>query len=468
MARILVVDDQQSMREYLDELLQRAGHAPQLVAGVPEALDALGKREFDLVITDVMLGRQSGIEVLRAAKQRGGTAVIVMTAYGTEEIKREAVQLGARFVNKPFKNDELLQLANLSLEQRALAADNQLLRAELSGKGAGPRVSRSPAMRAIWQLVDKVAPARTTVLITGESGVGKELIARALHAQSPRAQAPFVPVNCGAIPEGLIESELFGHVRGAFTGAQSPRDGLFLAASGGTLFLDEIGELPLGLQVKLLRAIQDRRVRPVGASEDLEVDVRLLAATNRDLAAEVSAGKFREDLYYRLNVIQVHVPPLRERREDIQVLADQFLARFAAERGHPMRLSPEARRRLDDYPFPGNVRELENLIERAVTLSDGAEVALDALPAPLRVARPETSLAAPALGAGFSLEQHLASIEKELIDRALTQAAGIKKNAAALLGLTFRQFRHRVKKLAGSSEPEAAELGEEEEAAEGN
>jgi len=263
-----------------------------------------------------------------------------------------------------------------------------------------------------------------------------------------------VPVNCGAIPEGLIESELFGHVKGAFTGAQGPREGLFSAANGGTLFLDEIGELPLGLQVKLLRAIQERRVRPVGASEDIEVDVRLLAATNRDLALEVRTGKFREDLYYRLNVIQIQVPPLRERREDIQALADQFLARFAAERGHALRLSAEARRRLDAYAFPGNVRELENLIERAVTLSEGSEVTLEALPEPLRFARQGETAAPPILGGGFSLEQHLTAIEKELIDRALVQAGGVKKNAAALLGLTFRQFRHRVKKLA---DPRAAD-----------
>jgi len=457
MARILVVDDQQSMREYLEELLRRSGHEPLLAATVPAALTAIDTHAPELVITDVMLGRQSGLAVLRHAGQRSKLAVIVMTAYGTDEIKREAIQLGAHFVNKPFKNDELLQLVSLSLAQSALAADNAVLRAELSGKVAGPRVAKSASMRAAWQLVDKVAPSRTTVLITGESGVGKELIARALHEQSPRAHAPFVPVNCGAIPEGLIESELFGHVKGAFTGAQTQRDGLFFAASGGTLFLDEIGELPLGLQVKLLRAIQERRVRPVGASEDVEVDVRLLAATNRDLAAEVREGKFREDLYYRLNVIQITVPPLRERREDIQGLADQVLARFAAERGQRLSLSADARRRLDAYAFPGNVRELENLIERAVTLSDGSEVTLEALPS-LRVGRSsDQGVAKTVLGSGFSLEAHLTGIEKDLIDRALLQAGGVKKNAAALLGLTFRQFRHRVKKLSEPREEVAAE-----------
>src|SRR5438105_1324300 len=300
------------------------------------------------------------------------------------------------------------------------------------------------------------AAARTTVLITGESGVGKELVAGAVHQRSPRAEGAFVPVNCGAIPEGLIESELFGHVKGAFTGAGNDKDGLFQTAQGGTLFLDEIAELPTALQVKLLRAIQDRRIRQVGGTDDVEVDVRIVAATNRDLPAEVRAGRFREDLYYRLNVVQIRVPPLRERRADILPLADHFLRRFGAEHQRPsLRLSREARRRLDEYDFPGNVRELENLIERAVALSSGDEVTLDALPAPLRGA-PALTPDGP-LPQGFSLEAHLASIERQLIDRALSEAHGVKKDAAAKLGLTFRQFRHRLKKLSG--EPETADEG---------
>jgi two-component system response regulator PilR (NtrC family) len=304
-------------------------------------------------------------------------------------------------------------------------------------------------MAALHVLIGKVAPARTTVLISGESGVGKELVARALHQKSGRGQGPFVPVNCGAIPEGLIESELFGHVKGAFTGAQGAKQGLFQAAGGGTLFLDEIGELPLALQVRLLRVIQEKRVRALGATEDEEVDVRVIGATNRDLAAEVQAGRFREDLYYRLNVIQIRVPPLRERREDVLLLAEHFLRRFGAEHGRgQLALSREAKKRLDEYDFPGNVRELENLIERAVTLSDGPEVTLDALPAPLRPKGSPGPLAAEGpLLPGFSLEAHLSGIEQALIERALSQAGGVKKNAAALLGLTFRQFRHRLKKL---------------------
>jgi len=301
-----------------------------------------------------------------------------------------------------------------------------------------------------------VAVARTTVLITGESGVGKELVARAVHARSPRASAPFVPVNCGAIPEGLIESELFGHAKGAFTGAQGAKQGLFQAAQDGTLFLDEIGELPLSLQVKLLRAIQERRIRPVGDTADVDVDVRLVAATNRDLAAEVRAGRFREDLYYRLNVVQVRVPPLRERREDVLPLADHFLRRFAAEHGRPLpHLSADAKRRLSEYWFPGNVRELENLIERAVALSNGDEVTVDALPPVLRGNGAHALSPEGPLPEGFALEEYLARIERELIDRALTEAGGVKKDDASRLGLTFRQFRHRVKKLSGQPEDDS-------------
>jgi two-component system response regulator PilR (NtrC family) len=459
MARLLVVDDEHSMRVFLEVLLTKAGHEVEAASDVASALAAFSAGEFEVVVTDLMLGRGSGLDVLREVKKtRPETEVIVMTAYASDEGDLQAMRMGAYdYVTKPFKkNDELLLLLDkalekrrLTLRERSLQQDNALLREQLSSRSrfAG-MIGRSGPMQDVFGLVDKVAAARTTVLITGESGVGKELVARAVHAKSPRAEAAFVPVNCGAIPEGLIESELFGHVRGAFTGAQSDKDGLFQAAHGGTLFLDEIGELPIALQVKLLRAIQDRRIRAVGAVEDVEVDVRLVAATNRDLPEEVRAGRFREDLYYRLNVVQIRVPALRERRRDVLALAEHFLRRFGAEHGRSgLRLSTEAKRRLDEYSFPGNVRELENLIERAVALSTGEEVTLDALPVPLRTREPLPS--GGALPAGFSLETHLAAIERELIDRALEEARGVKKDAAARLGLTFRQFRHRLKKLAG-------------------
>jgi len=474
MARVLVVDDEHSMRVFLEVLLSRAGHAVEVASDAASAIAKGSAGEFDVVVTDLMLGRGggSGLDVLSAVKKsHPETEVIVMTAYASDESDLSAMRMGAYdYVAKPFKkNDELVLLIEKALEKRRLAQrekslvrDNELLREQLSSRARFEgMVGRSPAMQSVFSLVEKVAASRTTVLITGESGVGKELVARAVHAKSPRASASFLAVNCGAIPEGLIESELFGHVKGAFTGAANAKEGLFQAAHGGTLFLDEIGELGLSLQVKLLRAIQDRRVRPVGATEDLEVDVRLVAATNRDLPEEVRAGRFREDLYYRLNVVQIRVPPLRDRREDVLALADHFLKRFGAEHGRSrLRLSTDAVRRLDDYSFPGNVRELENLIERAVALSTGPEVTVDALPAPLRASPSGDVPASGPLPAGFSLEAHLASIERQLIDRALSESRGVKKDAAAKLGLTFRQLRHRIKKLSGEADGDADEADE--------
>ena len=459
MARLLVVDDEPSMRVFLEVLLTKAGHSVEMAEDAAAALRALtAPADFDLVLTDLRLGRKSGLDILKKVKaDRPDTEVIVMTAYASDEGDLQAMRMGAYdYVAKPFKNDELLLLVGKALEKRGLAQrgrmlarDNELLREQLSARGRFEQmVGRSPAMQSVFSVVEKVAAARTTVLITGESGVGKELVARAVHQRSPRSAAPFVPVNCGAIPEGLIESELFGHAKGAFTGATSAKLGLFQAAQEGTLFLDEIGELPLTLQVKLLRALQERRIRPVGDTQDVEVDVRVVAATNRDLEVEMQAGRFREDLFYRLNVVQIRVPPLRERREDVMPLAEHFLKLFAAEHGRPvLTLSAEARRSLDEYWFPGNVRELENFIERAVALSDGAEITLEALPATLR--NPVALTPQGPLPEGFSLDAHLEAIERALIDRALSDAHGVKKDAAARLGLTFRQFRHRVKRLAG-------------------
>ena len=453
MARVLVVDDKAAMRDMLELRLGGQGHAVQTAPDLATVDRALAAGEFDLVITDLRMKKVSdGLDVVRKVRtQQPQAEVILMTAFGSDDVRKQALELGAYgYLEKtPNLAAEMLALVKAALSKRELARDNALLREQLAARGKFEQmVGRSPALQSVFGLIEKVAPARTTVLITGESGTGKELVARAVHARSPRSAAPFVPVNCGAIPEGLIETELFGHAKGAFTGAQGTKIGLFQAAQDGTLFLDEIGELPTALQVKLLRAIQERRIRPVGESNDVEVDVRLVAATNRDLAAEVRNGRFREDLYYRLNVVQIRVPPLRERREDVLPLADHFLKRFAAEHGRQVpRLSAEAKRRLDDYPFPGNVRELENLIERAVALSTGTEVTVDALPSVLR--RPAGPLADGPLPEGFSLETHLEGIERELIDRALAESRGVKKDAAARLGLTFRQFRHRMKKLAG-------------------
>jgi two-component system, NtrC family, response regulator PilR len=468
MARLLVVDDEQSMRVMLEARLSKAGHVVEAAPDLSGVERALAAAEFDVVITDLrMRTGEDGLRVLRKVKDtQGEVEVILMTAFGSDHVRQKALELGAYgYVEKsPTLASELIALVKAALQKRELARqgrilaeDNELLREQLSARGRfESMVARSGAMHQVFEVVEKVAAARTTVLITGESGVGKELIARAVHTRSPRTAAAFVPVNCGAIPEGLIESELFGHAKGAFTGAQGAKGGLFRAAQDGTLFLDEIGELPLSLQVKLLRAIQERRIRPVGDTADLEVDVRLVAATNRDLAAEVRAGRFREDLYYRLNVVQIRVPALRDRREDVLPLADHFLRRFAAEHGRPMpRLSADAKRRLSEYWFPGNVRELENLIERAVALSNGDEVTVDALPPALRGNGAHALSPEGPLPGAFSLEEYLAQVERELIDRALTEAAGVKKDAAARLGLTFRQFRHRVKKLSGQPEDDS-------------
>ena len=455
MARLLVVDDKPAMREMLELRLGRKGHTIQAAADVRAVDAALEAAEFDLVITDLRMGRGGdGLDVVRKVRsQQPGAEVILMTAFGSDEVRRQALELGAYgYLEKsPDLASEMESLVEAALRKRRLAEENELLREKLEARGRFEQmVGRSPAMRQVFTLIEKVAAARTTVLITGESGVGKELVARAVHRRSPRSAEPFVPVNCGAIPEGLIESELFGHAKGAFTGAQGAKQGLFMAAQGGTLFLDEVGELPLPLQVKLLRVLQERRIRPVGDTADAEVDVRMVAATNKDLEAEMRAGRFREDLFYRLNVVQIRVPPLRERREDVLPLAEHFLRSFAAEHRRPvLTLSAEARRRLDEYPFPGNVRELENLIERAVTLAAGPEITPDALPATLR--NPIAPVPQGPLPEGFSLDAHLVAIERALIDRALAEAHGVTKDAAARLGLTFRQFRHRVKRLAGET-----------------
>jgi len=465
MARILVADDERSMREFLEILLSKEGHEVILAESAPKAIELAGARDPDLVITDLRLGQTSGLDVLSAVKsRRSDVEVIMITAYATAENAIQAMKLGAYdYIVKPFKVDELSVVIQKALEKRALVAENQALKYRLENRDRfSSMVGRSQPMREVFGVVEKVAPTRTTVLITGESGVGKELVARAVHEKSTRATGPFVAVNCGAIPEGLLESELFGHVRGAFTGAAQAKPGLFTTATGGTLFLDEIGELPLPLQVKLLRALQDRRVKPVGGVEDIEIDARIIAATNRDLQAEVKAGKFREDLFYRLNVIQIKVPPLRERREDVITLAEHFLRKFAREAGRTsFSLSRAALSALTDYSFPGNVRELENIIERGVTLAEGDVIDLDDLPASVRAAPAAIDATVTDIRPGFDLQKSLDDLERQYLERALSQANGVKLEAAKLLGLTFRSFRYRLKKSLGSAGGEEDDLVEE-------
>jgi len=456
MASILVVDDEASMREFLEILLKKQGHR---VATAPDAAGALRRADeggLDLVITDLRLGAHSGVEVLRGVKERSpGTEVVMVTAFATTENAIQAMKLGAYdYVLKPFKVEELVLVVQKALEHRALLQENRVLRHRVGRPrlAAPDIIGRSAAVEEVRSLVEKVAPTRTTVLITGESGTGKEVVARAIHDRGERRGEPFVAINCGAIPEGLIESELFGHDKGSFTGANEAKAGLFEVAGSGTLFLDEVAELPAHLQVKLLRAVQERRIRRVGGKADLTVDARIVAATNRDLQEEVRAGRFREDLYYRLNVIQIRMPPLRARREDVALFLGHFLERFSVEAGKgEMRFAPEAERRLCDYEYPGNVRELANVVERAVTLADGPEIGVGDLPPALRspagAQLPPPQDLADLPDAGVDLQSHLDGIERNLLEQALARAGGVKTEAARLLSLTFRSLRYRLAKF---------------------
>ena len=459
---ILVVDDERSMRDFLRIYLARAGHSLEIADGVAAARKLLASQEFDTVITDLQLPDGTGLDVLDATKRRAAdTEVIVVTAYATPETAIAAMKRGAYdYLTKPFKIDEVGVVIERCLEKRALVRENVELREELRGRFRLDRVvGKSEPMQRVFALVKRVAPTRTSVLLQGESGTGKELVARALHHLSgtPRTDGPFVAINCGAIPESLIESELFGHLRGSFTGAVSDRVGVFESASGGTLLLDEIGELSGSMQVKLLRVLQERKVKPLGGSTEREVDVRIVAATHRDLEAEVERGAFRSDLYYRLNVVQIHLPPLRQRRDDIPLLVDHFLRKHASSMGRPITgIEPDALRRLCDYDFPGNVRELENLIERGVTLEPGTRVTVESLPdlAPRRRGQPTAEGSFPP--EGLDLDRAVSDLERDLIARALEKTGGVRKRAAELLQISFRSLRYRLAKLgidaAGSDE----------------
>jgi two-component system response regulator PilR (NtrC family) len=456
-ARVLVVDDERGMRDFLEIFFRREGMEVATAANVDQALGLLEADDFDLVMTDVQMPGKTGIDLLRAVKVSApDTVVIVITAFATTETAIEAMKEGAYdYLTKPFKVDEARLVVNKALEKKLLSVENKRLRTELRTQ-AKQRVliGTSAAMQRVYDLMAQVAPTRTSVLVCGESGTGKELVARGIHDLSDRREKPFVAINCGAIPENLLESELFGHVKGAFTGAVQNKPGLFEVAHGGTLFLDEVGELPQTLQVKLLRAIQERVIRRVGGNTDSAVDVRIVTATNRDLHAESQVGRFREDLYYRLNVIQIGLPPLRERREDVPLLARHFLEKFGREQGKPgCQLSEAALARIQAYDFPGNVRELENTIERAVALARGEVIEADLLPAALLAPRvlPTAVLPAP----GGTLDDQMNAFERDLLLAALSKAGGVKKRAAQLLGITFRSFRYRLEKL-GLDDPNDA------------
>ena len=446
---ILIADDEEPIRHVLTVLLDEQGYFVRAVKDGEEALRELAARDYDALVTDVRMPGMDGLSLVREVqKEAPETTVIVMSAYGSHDLALEAMKAGAYdYLGKPFRPDEVLLVLRKAEERERLRAENRRLRREIeASRGVGAVVAESAAMKEILRLVQKVAPAKTTVLITGESGTGKELIARALHEMSPRAERPFVAVNCGAIPEKLIESELFGHAKGAFTGAASAKRGLFEEADGGTLLLDEIADLPVHLQVSLLRVLQEGEVRRVGDARTIRVDVRVLAATHQDLAQAVVAGTFREDLFYRLNVVGLRLPPLRERAEEIEPLARRFLARHAARLGMPEKpLSGDALRLLLSWRWPGNVRELENALERALVLSDGDEIGPEALPDELRTAAPPAGPPPAPEEGELSVKKAQRALEADLIRKALERTAGNRTRAAELLELSPRALLYKIR-----------------------
>ena len=451
--RILVVDDEAGLRDMLGILFRRekldVTLAPSFRAGAEAVKNA--PEPWAVVLTDLMMPDGSGLDLLSLAKERSrATEVIVMTAHSTIETAIDAMKRGAYdFITKPFATSELRALVHKALEKRDIVAENERLRAQVARTEARDLLGKSEPMRKILDLVHRIAATKSTVLLTGQSGTGKERIANAIHDLSDRKEKPFLVVNCGAIPEALMESELFGHEKGAFTGAHASHAGIFREAEGGTVLLDEIGELPPSLQVKLLRVLQERKVRPVGAHAEASVDVRVLAATNRNVEEMVKSGTFRQDLYYRLNVIRIEVPPLRDRRDDVRELAEHFVNRFAKELGKDVRgFSPDALRALDTYDFPGNVRELENVVERAVALASSSTIGLGDLPREISGASAQPTPGLVALPEeGCNLDEVVSELERRLIVQALDRAGGVRTNAAKLLGLNLRTLRYRMQKL---------------------
>jgi two-component system response regulator PilR (NtrC family) len=458
MAHILVVDDEKSICELLEITFRKEGHRVEVATSGEAARRRLESQIFDIVICDIRMPDSSGVELLKFSKEISPSSVfLLITGVPTLETAIAAINSGAdRYVIKDHELvDQLRRAVDQVAENLKWKKEAGYLRRELRRlTGLDNIIGRSPQMRAIFDLIQTVAPQSSRVLITGESGTGKELVARAIHENSPRAQAPFITINCGAFPETLLESELFGYMKGAFTGAHENRQGLFQAAHSGTLFMDEIGNMSASMQVKLYRALQEGKVRPVGSTEEIDVDVRVIAATNRELEKEIAEGRFREDLYYRLSVIPIHLPPLRERREDIPLLARAFLERFRQAMGRAIEgIEPEAMRRLEAYDWPGNVRELENTIERSVALETSRYISLAVLPD--KISGHDTGLVDEKAGKdgavaipeeGIDFEKHISETERRYIQAALERAGGIQRRAAELLKMSYHSFRHYAKK----------------------
>jgi two-component system response regulator PilR (NtrC family) len=451
-ARILVVDDERSMRELLAIVLRREGYEVLLAENGRAAIKTLEREPVDLLISDIKMPDLSGVEVLRAAKQIDRDILgIMITAFASTDTAVEAMRLGAcDYLSKPFDIDLLKMKVREKIENRQLRQENVLLKRTLGMSHQFTNIiGRSEPMLAVFKMIETVARTTSTILLTGESGTGKGLVAQAIHFHSLRREKPMVSLNCGALPEALLESELFGHMRGSFTSADSNKKGLLEVAERGTIFLDEIGEMSAVMQVKLLRVLQERRFRRVGGLEEVQADIRVIAATNQDLTRLVAEGRFREDLFYRINVIPIALPPLRDRREDIPLIADHFLAKYAEQMGkHVSGISHSAMQWLVQYSWPGNIRELENVIERAVALEATPAILPDSLPASIRGDAPRAGVApVEALpDSGFDLETHVKDIERGYLAQALQRAGGVQVKAAELLGMSFRSFRYYVKK----------------------
>ena len=458
MAHLLIVDDERSICELLEISFRKEGHKIDVASNGESARRRLSSQIYDIVVSDIRMPDMDGVELLRFCKEVSpATKFILITGVPTIDTAIDAVNFGAdRYVIKGDRLlDELRPAVQQVAETLALKKEAGYLRRELRRlTGLDHIIGTSPKMKAIFELIENIAPQNSRVLITGESGTGKELVARAIHEHSTRAKHPFITINCGAFPETLLESELFGYMRGAFTGANENRRGLFQAAHGGTLFMDEIGNMSVTMQVKLYRVLQEGKVRPIGSTEESDVDVRVITATNKNLEEEITAGRFREDLYYRLSVIPIHLPPLRERREDIPLLAREFLERFSKSMNKKVEgIDSEAMRRLEVYDWPGNVRELENTIERAVALESSSRVSVEALPDRVRNYFQETvpqnghngnGIALPP--EGLSLEDHIREVERSYLLAALERSGGVRTRAAELLKMTYRSFRHYAKK----------------------
>jgi two-component system, NtrC family, response regulator PilR len=447
--RILIVEDEKSMREILKMLLEEENYEIVTASNGIEGISSIEKDIFDLVITDMKMPKADGFEVLKKIKEISPeTIVIMITAFGTTETAIEAMKLGAYdYIHKPFNIDQIRIVVRKALDKKRLSEELSVLKSKVDTTYSLENIiGQSAKMQELFKLIPKVAMSNSNVLITGESGSGKELVAHAFHNLSSRKQKNIVTINCAAFPEGLLESELFGHMKGAFTGAMYNKQGLFEIADNGSIFLDEIGEMPLNLQVKLLRVLENGTFRRVGGTTDIKVDVRIISATNKDLKEEIESGRFREDLYYRLNVVPVHIPPLRERREDIPLLVDHFLRKMSPQQ---KTISSDAMRLIIEHPWRGNVRELENLIERIVLLTDNKVITKSELP-PEITEHASGSIVIKEIPditeEGVDIDSIVSNIEKRYILQALEKAHGVKTEAAKLLHLSFRSFRHRLQK----------------------